>query len=81
MIYRIGEPTNCAQVVIVTVMTVFLIVDMLATVFCFYRKAQRDLGIPPANPVDAYVDSHFNDEFIENRFQNLVVGEDLEPNK
>ena len=81
VIYRIGEPTTRAQVVIVTVMTVLLIVDMLATVFCFYRKAQRDAGIPPSNPVDAYVDARFNDEFIANRFQNLVVGQDLEPNK
>ena len=81
VIYRIGEPTTRAQVVIVTAMTVLLIVDMLATVFCFYRKAQRDAGIPPSNPVDAYVDARFNDEFIANRFQNLVVGQDLEPDE
>lgn len=81
VIYRIGEPTSRLQVILVALMTAFLIVDMLATVFCFYRKAQRDLGIPPANPVDEYVDAHFSDQFIENRFQNLVVGEDLEPNK
>ena len=81
VIYRIGEPTNRRQIVIVSLMTAFLVVDMLATVFCFYRKACRDAGIPPHNPVEEYVDSKFNDEFIANRFQNLVVGEDLEPNK
>ena len=80
VIYRIGEPTTRAQVVIVTFMTVFLVVDMLATVYCFYRKAQRDVGIPPANAADVYVDQHFSDEFIADRFQNLVVGKDLEPN-
>ena len=81
VIYRIGEPTNRRQIVIVSLMTAFLVVDMLATVFCFYRKACRDAGIPPHNSVEEYVDSKFNDEFIANRFQNLVVGEDLEPNK
>ena len=81
VIYRIGEPTNRRQIVIVSLMTAFLVVDMLATVFCFYRKACRDAGIPPHNSVEEYVDSRFNDEFIANRFQNLVVGEDLEPNK
>ena len=81
VIYRIGEPTNRRQIVIVSLMTAFLVVDMLATVFCFYRKACRDAGIPPHNAVEEYVDSRFNDEFIANRFQNLVVGEDLEPNK
>ena len=80
-LYRIGEPTSRAQVVVVALLTTFLVVDMLATVFCFYRKAQRDVGIPPANAVDVYVDEHFSDEFIENRFQNLVVGEDLAPNE
>ena len=55
----------------------FLVLDMTMTVYCFYRKAQRDVGIPPANAMDAYVDQHFSDEFIENRFQNLVVGKDL----
>ena len=80
VLYRIGEPTSRAQVVVVAALTTFLIVDMLATVYCFYRKAQRDVGIPPANAVEAYVDTHFSDEFIQNRFQNLVVGEDLAPN-
>ena len=80
VVYRIGEPSSRAQVVVVALLTTFLIVDMLATVYCFYRKAQRDVGIPPANAVDVYVDQHFSDEFIANRFQNLVVGEDLAPN-
>jgi len=80
VIYRIGEPTNRLQVVVVSLLTAFLILDMLMTVSCFYRKAQRDAGIPPANSVEAYVDRHFSDEFIENRFQNLVVGKDLAPN-
>lgn len=81
VLYRIGEPTSRMQVVIVACMTTFLVIDMFATVFCFYRKAQRDVGIPPANPFEAYVDTRFSDEFIADRFQNLVVGKSLDPNK
>ncbi len=81
VIYRIGEPTNRTQVIVVALLTVFLVLDMLATVFCFYRKTARDAGIGAHNAVEAYVDERFNDDFIANRFQNLVVGADLEPNK
>ncbi len=81
VIYRIGEPTSRAQVVIAALLTAFLVLDMLATVFCFYRKAARDAGIPPSNAMELYVDERFNDDFIAGRFQNLVVGADLEPNK
>ena len=76
-LFRIGEPTTRAQVVIVSVLTVFLVVDMLATVYCFYRKTQRDAGLPARNAIDAYVDRHFDDRFIAGRFQNLVIGKDL----
>ena len=77
VVYRIGDPTTRVQVVLVGVLTAFLIVDMLATVFCFYRKAQRDAGIPASNAIERYVDERFSDQFIENRFQNLVIGRDL----
>ncbi len=81
VIYRIGEPTSRAQVVVVALLTAFLVLDMLATVFCFYRKAARDAGVPASNAIEGYVDERFNDDFIAGRFQNLVVGADLEPNK
>lgn len=77
VIYRIGEPTSRMQIAFISLLMAFLVLDMTMTVYCFYRKAQRDVGIPPANAMDAYVDQHFSDEFIENRFQNLVVGKDL----
>jgi uncharacterized membrane protein len=79
-IYRIGEPTTNRQIWIIALLTAFLALDIGATVYCFYRKAQRDAGIPSQNVVDEYVDGHFSDEFIANRFQNLEVGHDLAPN-
>lgn len=80
-IYKIGEPTTRRQHVWLALITIFLALDISMTVFCFARKTARDEGIPAVTIVDEYVDSHFDDEFIANRFQNMVIGEDLEPNK
>lgn len=80
IIYRIGEPTSRMQVFFIGVLTAALILDMCATLYCFYRKGQRDAGVAPANIVDVYVDKHFSNEFIEDRFENLVVDQQLAPN-
>lgn len=80
-IYKIGEPTTRAQHVLLVMITVFLVADIGMTVMCFARKTARDEGIAPVSAFDEYVDSHYDDDFIANRFQNLVIGEDLEPNK
>ncbi|MCI1665134.1 MAG: putative ABC transporter permease [Atopobiaceae bacterium] len=80
VIFRIGEPTTNAQIIGVSALTIFLALDVVATVYCFYRKAQRDAGVPATNAIERYVDDHFSDEFIADRFQNLVVGSDLAPN-
>ena len=81
VIYRIGEPTNRMQVVFVTIMMAFLVLDVLMTFLCFYRKTERDAGVPAQNAIESYIDWRYNDQFIAGRFQNLVIGEDLEPNK
>lgn len=80
LVWHIGEPSRPAQTVIVGVLVAFMTLDLLMTAYSFYRLEQRSLGIPAQNAIDAYVDYHFNDEFIADRFQNLVVGEQLEPN-
>lgn len=80
-IYKIGEPTTRAQHVLLVMITIFLVADIGMTIYCFARKTARDEGVAPVTAMDQYVDSHYDDEFIANRFQNLVVGEDLEPNK
>lgn len=80
-VYRIGEPTTRVQHILIVLITVFLVADIGMTVACFVRKTARDEGVAARTTFDVYVDSHYDDEFIANRFQNLVVGEDLEPNK
>ncbi|OUP08019.1 putative ABC transporter permease [Collinsella sp. An2] len=77
MIYRIGEPTSRRQKVVVALLTAFISLDIVMTVACFWRAGQRVEGIPPRNPFEAYVDTHFNDSFMERTFENMKIGEDL----
>ena len=77
VLFRIGEPTTRRQVVFVTILAVYLALDIVMTLVCFGRAARRDAGEPPAGPVDQWVDEHYTDEFMSNKFQNLVIGRDL----
>lgn len=77
MIYRIGEPTTRRQVVVVSLLTAFIALDIVMTVACFWRAGQRMQGLPPRNPFEAYVDTHFDDRFMERTFENMKIGEDL----
>ena len=77
MIYRIGGPTTRRQRVLVALLTAFISLDIVMTVACFWRAGQRSEGLPPRNPFEAYVDTHFDDDFMARTFENMVVGEDL----
>lgn len=77
MIYRIGGPTTRRQRVLVALLTAFISLDIVMTVACFWRAGQRSEGLPPRNPFEAYVDTHFDDDFMARTFENMVVGKDL----
>lgn len=80
-VWIMGEPSSRVQAVVVGVLVALVSVDLIATAYCFFRMEQRALGIAPQNVVDVYVDSRMGDDFIENRFENLVVGRQLDPNQ
>ena len=71
LIYRIGEPTSVRQMVVVSLLTAFMGFDILMTLACFYRAGQRVQHIPPKNPFEVYVDTHFDDRFIADTFENM----------
>ena len=73
----IGEPTTRRQVVFVLILAVYLGLDVFMTTACFARRAARDHGIPPANGFEVWIDTHYSNEFMSNRFENMVIeGED-----
>lgn len=79
LLYRIGEPTTRRQAVLVGALSVFMVFDIAMTLACFWRAGQRHHGVPPSNPFEVYVDTHFNDDFMARTFENMSIGKDLPP--
>lgn len=79
LIYRIGEPTSRRQIVLVTLLAAFIVLDVTMTLACFWRAGQRLEGVPPRNGFELYVDTHFDDRFMARTFENMKIGEDIVP--
>ncbi|MBQ9058312.1 MAG: putative ABC transporter permease [Atopobiaceae bacterium] len=73
LLYRIGMPTTTRQALFVSLLGVYLALDITMTVACFSRMAQRDAGRAPQNAFEQWVDNHYTDEFIAARFQNMMI--------
>lgn len=73
LLYGLGKPTTRRKAVFVTLLSVYLVLDVFMTVMCFDRRAARDAGIPPANAFEGWVDENFNNAFMSERFQNMVI--------
>lgn len=73
LLYGLGKPTTRRKAVFVTLLSVYLVLDVFMTIMCFDRRAARDAGIPPANAFEEWVDENFNNAFMSERFQNMVI--------
>lgn len=73
LLYGLGIPTTKRKVIFVTLLSVYLILDIFMTIMCFDRRAARDAGIPPANAFEEWVDEHYSNAFMSERFQNMVI--------
>lgn len=71
-LYRVGEPTKTRQVVFVSLLAIYLGFDIFMTLACFTRVGERERGIAPSGPFEEWVDTKYSDEFVANRFQNMV---------
>lgn len=72
LLYTINEPTTERQVAFVVILAVYLALDIFMTVECFARRAARDAGIPASNAFEEWIDENFSNEFMSNRFQNMM---------
>lgn len=78
LLWRLGEPTTRRKAIFITLLSIYLIADIVMTLMCFERRAARDAGIPPHNAFEEWVDENFNNAFMSERFQNMVIGGDSE---
>ena len=72
LLYGIGEATTRRQVIFVTLLAVYLGLDIFMTLACFARRGERERGIPPENAFEVWVDEHYSDQFMAHRFQNMA---------
>ncbi|MBS5451680.1 MAG: putative ABC transporter permease [Coriobacteriia bacterium] len=70
-VWLIGEPKRRGELVLVSVLTAFLVLDGVMTAAVTMRKASRDAGLAPANAIERYIDKHYDDHFMDARFENL----------
>lgn len=72
LLFIIGEPTTPRRVILVSLLGVYLALDVFMTLSCFNRVAERHDGIPPATGFDVWIDQNYTDEFMADRFQNMT---------
>lgn len=73
LLWGLGEATTRRKVIFVTLLSIYLILDIFMTIMCFERRGARDAGIPPANAFEQWIDEHFSNAFMSERFQNMVI--------
>ncbi|MGI6105542.1 MAG: putative ABC transporter permease [Raoultibacter sp.] len=67
---RIAKPLTA-------ILTVFMIVNISMTLLSFDCWFNRKAEIAPANPVQEFFAEHYNDEFMEGKFQTLSIYSEL----
>lgn len=55
----------------------FMTVDIVVTVLALHREGQRTENIPPASPIDVWLDDTFTDEWMQQRFENMTVSSEV----
>lgn len=56
-----------------TVCAVIMIVDCVLTLMSLDRWYQRETGVQPDNAASQFIDDHFDNEYMANRFQSMSI--------
>lgn len=68
---------NIAVRIISFALIAFVTVDIVVTVLALHREGQRTENIPPASPIDVWLDDTFTDEWMQQRFENMTVSSEV----
>ncbi len=71
IVFLLGTPKEPARTVLAVVLTAFLVADAAMTIAVSLRKTARDEGVPATNALDQFIDRHYDDAFMEERFENV----------
>ena len=70
---------SCKPLVII--LSVFIVMDFTLTSVCVIRWSKRHSGIEAVNRFEAFIDSKYDDSFMEKRFCEWHFYEEVEDNK
>ncbi len=62
---RIGKPVTW-------MLAVFLSVSAILSAAALFRMSERAAGNPPAHPVGNFLDTVYTDDYLQNRYRNLI---------
>lgn len=71
---------NIAVRIISFALIAFMTVDITVTILALHREGQRTENIPPASPIDIWLDDTFTDEWMQKRFENMTVSSEVGAN-
>ena len=54
-----------------SIFTVFMILNITLSAAALIRYGQRQGGIPADNAIERFLDEHYDDEYLEYRYQNM----------
>lgn len=63
--------------IISAALAIFMAVDIVVSVLALHREGQRTENIPPASPIDVWLDEQFPDEWMQKRFENMTVSSEV----
>lgn len=53
----------------------FIIVDASMTLLVLDRWQEREAGQAPSGPIETYIDAHYDNAFMSERFETMTIGE------
>ena len=79
IIFLLGTPKEPGRTVVVVALTAFLVADIAMTIAVSLRKVARDEGYPATNELERFIDQHYDDEFMRDRFENVEYADSVMP--
>lgn len=73
LLFCIGGPSTRIRLVTTALLGMFLAADIVVTLTCFGRVMGRNAHVPPANVLEQWVDDHYDNEYVFQRFGNMEI--------
>ena len=79
IVFLLGTPKEPGRTIVVVALTAFLVSDAAMTAAVSLRKVARDEGYPATNELERFIDKHYDDEFMRDRFENVEYTDPVMP--